>query len=183
MKDIDWKPQVNEEKKPGMNEQELRNAEMPWPKTPGELIDYVLKVCEENKDDYGTAVYAISLSAVAAFNFASHLVGASGCQASCADLDIIRRTRGLKCPFAIIKAQDMLYPQSNIQMNVERLLEEWAPWAKEAAQKKLQTDDEFASVGVIKHWMALVAIPEGQENKIPSSEGLAAAPASAGGDL
>jgi hypothetical protein len=84
----------------------------------------------------------------------------------------------LKCPFAIIKAQDMLFPQYNIRMDVERLLKAWEPWAKEEAKKKLEKDNEIAAVGVIKHWQALVAIPEGQENEIPSSEGLAAAPAS-----
>ena len=159
-------------------ETELRETDGAWPKTPGELIDYILKICEENKDDYGTAVYAMSLSAVAAMRFASFIVGATGFQASVADLDIIRRSRSLKCPFAIIKAQDMLFPQYNIRMDVERLLKAWEPWAKEEAKKKLEKDNEIAAVGVIKHWQALVAIPEGQENEIPSSEGLAAAPAS-----
>lgn len=153
MKD-EMNPQSNETEKPKTTEQELRNAESPWPKTPGELIDYIQKICDENGDDYGKCVYAMSLSAVAAFNFASHLVGATGFQASCADLDIIRRTRGMKCPFAIIKADDMLFPQYDINKNVKNLIAEWTPWAAEQARKKIDAET-MAAPAVLKHWEKL----------------------------
>ena len=136
-------------------ETELRNADVPWPKTQGELIDYITKICEDNKDDYGTSVYAMSMSAVAAMHYASLIVGATGFQASCADLDIVRRTRSLQCPFAIIKADDMLYPQYDIKKEVDRLLMEWRPWAKEQAQAKIDKNGT-AAVEVVRHWLKLV---------------------------
>lgn len=137
-------------------ESELRDAKVPWLETPKELMEYITKICEENKGGYGTSVYAMSMSAIAAMQYAARVVGATGFQASCADLDIVRRSRGLDCPFAIIKAKDMLYPQYSIRGKVEELLQEWAPWAKEQAFALLRDRKDYAVESVISHWMKLV---------------------------
>lgn len=137
-------------------ESELRDTKVPWLETPEELIEYISKICEENKGDYGTAVYAMSMSAIAAMRYAASVVGATGFQASCADLDIVRRSRGLDCPFAIIKANDMLYPQYSIRRKIEELLQEWTPWAKEQAFALLRDHKDHAAENVISHWMKLV---------------------------
>ena len=145
-------------------EAEWRAENPEWPKTPGALMDYIIDKCQAGGDDYGTAVYAISLSAVAAFHFASHLVGASGFQASCADLDIIRRTRHMDGPFALIKASDMLYPQYDVVKNVKEYLNEWESWAASEA-KKLIASETMAAPSVLKHWEKLAAMCPAEPGK------------------
>src|SRR5574343_1229666 len=93
-----------------MNEQEMRESEVPTFDTIEELSKYVAELVSQDHD-YGTCCYAMSMSAVAAFNFVAHKLGVTGFQASCADLDILRRTRYLKGPFAIQNYSNLLYPQ------------------------------------------------------------------------
>ena len=98
---------MNEETK---TEKEMREAKVPWPKTIEELVEYINSLTDRTHD-YGTTVYAMSMAATAAFYYAAHKVGSSGFQASCADLDILRRTRGFKAGFAILNYENLLYPQ------------------------------------------------------------------------
>lgn len=93
-----------------MTEKDMREMKAPWPKTILGLVRFIWKMLRQN-DDYGKCVYAMSLSAVATFNYLSRKCGATGFQASCADMDILRRTRGYKAGFRIINYADLLYPQ------------------------------------------------------------------------
>lgn len=136
-----------------MNEQQLRELEVETPKSLGELDDYITALVDRNHD-YGTCVYAMSMAAVAAFNYVASQLGVTGFQASCADLDIIRRTRRIDGPFALINAHDMLYPQYNIKRKVGEYLTEWKPWAAEQAKQKLASCD-FAHPDVVSHWKDL----------------------------
>ncbi len=77
------------------SEGDMREVKNPQPYTPKQLADYIDSLVSRNHD-YGTAVYAMSLAAVAAFNYVAHKVGSSGFQASCADLDVLRRTRNTR---------------------------------------------------------------------------------------
>lgn len=95
-----------------MTEQEMRDSEVPWPKTPEELSAYIASLVEQDHD-YGTCVYAMSMAATAAFQYVAGKLGVTGFQASCADLDVLRRTRGLKNGFRIIDYDKILYPQYN----------------------------------------------------------------------
>lgn len=119
-----------------MTEQEMRETEVLAPQSLTELSAYVDSLVNM-PHDYGTCVYAMSMAAEAAFRYVAHQLGVTGFQASCADLDFLKRVRGLKGPFAIIDANDMLYPQYNIQNKVAGWMEEWKPWAREEAKKKL----------------------------------------------
>lgn len=134
-------------------EQDLRNSTAPCPETPAELADYIQSLLDI-KHDYGTCVYAMSLAATATFNYAAAKLGVTGFQASCADIDIIRRTRQLDCPFIILTANDMLYPHTNPAQKLADAMEEWRGWAAEQAAEKLK-DSKHAHHTVIKHWKNL----------------------------
>lgn len=89
-------------------EHQLREEEVITPKSVKELTKYINDLVKQ-KHDYGTCVYAMSMAATAAFNYVSSELGVSGFQASCADLDFIRRSRGIKGPFMIVDLYDELY--------------------------------------------------------------------------
>jgi hypothetical protein len=91
-------------------EENLRDIKVPWPKTLEELNE-IINALSKREHDYGTSVYAMSIAAVATFYYMSHVVGSTGFQASCADLDILKRTRNLECGFSIIDYSKLLYPQ------------------------------------------------------------------------
>lgn len=139
------------------DEKALRESEAPAPKTPKELADYVYSLTNR-PHSYGTCVYAMSLAATAAFNHVAHALGVTGFQAGCADMDVIRRTRGFKGPFAIIDANHMLYPQYAMRGDFEKTLEKWKPWAREEAKKLIaeHKDSEFQPhPNVLAHWHRL----------------------------
>lgn len=142
-------------------EEEMRAAKVPWPYTTRQLVQYIDSLVER-EHDYGTCVYAMSMAAVAAFYYVSHRLGVTGFQASCADLDIIRRTRHLKGPFMIIDADKMLYPQYNIVGEVMKALKEWRPWAKKRAKELLADDGRSAADEVYDRWKRLASadVPE-----------------------
>lgn len=144
-------------------EAQLRDSEAPWPKTLDELSAYI-KTLTDRPHDYGTCVYAMSLAATAAFNYVAHELGTTGFQASCADLDILRRTRDLKHGFKLIDYQNLLYPQ---YWDAERapiwrsILAEEKTRAQiaKAAQGLLdkQEDAESLAPRVKAHWETLAA--------------------------
>lgn len=134
-------------------ESEMRNSKVPWPKTEKQLTEYIGSLVNRSHD-YGTAVYAISMAATAAFHYASGQQGCTGFQASCADLDVLRRTRGIEGPFLFIKAEDALYPQYDLPGKLTESMEKWKPWLKEEAAKKL-ANSTGAHPNVINHWKSL----------------------------
>lgn len=154
-------------KEAAQTEKEMREAPNPWPKTFTELDSYIQSLVER-EHDYGTCVYAMSLAATAAFNFVASKLGTTGFQASCADLDFLKRSRAINGPFALIRAENMLYPQYSIQSDVLKLLNEWEPWATKEAKKKIAEDDaaEFrAHPDVRRRWEMLAAKEVNHESK------------------
>lgn len=137
-------------------EKEMRDADVPWPKTKEQLTEYIESLASR-QHDYGTCVYAMSMAATAAFNYIAGQLGVTGFQSSMADLDILRRTRHLKGPFMIVNGEDALYPQYDIVERVEKALEEWKPWLKEEAEKKL-ADTSHAHPNVLAHWKSLAEV-------------------------
>lgn len=137
------------------SEGDMREVKNPQPYTPKQLADYIDSLVSRNHD-CGTAVYAMSLAAVAAFNYVAHKVGSSGFQASCADLDVLRRTRNIEGPFILLEGEDALYPQFNLHQKLSDAMGEWRPWLKEQAEKHL-ANTEHAHPKVIEHWRKLTA--------------------------
>ncbi len=137
-----------------LTEEQMRDVKVPRHNSLKELTEYIQALCKR-QHDYGTCVYAMSLASVATFNYVASCLGTTGFQAGCADLDILRRTRRLEGPFAIIYGDNMLYPQYDIPAKVQEMLDEWKPWAAEEAAKKLDGDTTHAHPNVIAHWKKL----------------------------
>jgi hypothetical protein len=91
-------------------EEEMRENKVPRLKTADDLLSYINSLVDR-PHDYGTCVYAMSMAAVAALNYVAGKLGVTGFQASCADLDILRRTRALEMGFRILDYEKLLYPQ------------------------------------------------------------------------
>ncbi len=138
-----------------MNEKEMREHVVPNFDKIEELVKYIEDL-RKQEHDYGTAVYAMSCAAVAAFNYIANVEGVTGFQASCADLDIIRRTRRIKGPFMIIKLHDALYPQYDIPHRVAEWLDDPKTrlWLQVEARSMLK-ENEAAHPDVIAHWKNL----------------------------
>lgn len=150
-------------------EKEMREAVVPDIDTPEQLMEYIqscldavnppadLDDQEELGNAYGRCVYAMSLAAVAAFHYVAGVQGVTGFQASCADLDIIKRLRHIKGPFGIYKLEDLLYPQYDLVARLKEFIadESTQKWLKEEATKLL-AERQDAAPTVIAHWQAIV---------------------------
>ena len=143
-----------------MNEAELREVEALRPENTQELKEYI-DVLLSMKHDYGTAVYAMSLAATAAFYLVAHQLGVSGFQASIADLDVLRRTRDLPGPVLVSNGANLLYPQYDLRAVFEGFLKDCEQWLVKEARKNLE---EYAKGGltvhpnVLAHWKKLAAM-------------------------
>jgi hypothetical protein len=137
----------------------LRDSKAPWPKTYLELSDYIHSLAEQ-KHTYGTCVYAVSLAATAAFNFMSGKLGITGFQASAADLDVIRRTRSIEGSFILFKAEDLLYPQYDLEQKMRMWAVDQSDWLAERAKLKLaefEGKEHQPHPDVLAHWKKLAA--------------------------
>lgn len=149
-----------------MTEEELRAYEVPSLSSLEDL-EALLNTLTQREQDYGSCVYSVSIAATAAFNYMAKHLGITGFQASCADLDVVRRVRLLKGPFALFKLEDALFPQYDLQKNFTDWLhnENSRKWLRENAQKKL--DEYEAKKGtseaitvaplVLGHWVHIAA--------------------------
>jgi len=144
-------------------EAELRAATVPTAETPEALSAYIASLVDR-PHDYGTCVYAMSMAAVAAFNYVAHHLGVTGFQAGCADLDIIRRTRRIDGPFIILQAEDMLYPQYDVHRKLREFIADVQPWCREQATQKLaEPANAHAHPNVRAHWERLAQTPTTDE--------------------
>ena len=137
------------------DEKAMRALAAPFPKTLDELAAFI-KTLVDRPHTYGTCVYAMSLAAVAAFNHVSHVLGVTGFQASCADMDILRRTRSLE-RFMIVNGENVLYPQYDLMGQVKEWLGECAVDLKKHAAEKLLTDGATAHPAVRYRWQQVAA--------------------------
>lgn len=143
-------------KTPSKTEGELRNEVAPTPNTIEELNEYIASL-EALEPDYGIAVYVVSLSSAATFNYLARKHGITGFQASCADLDILRRTRHLDCPAMLIKADDMLYPQYDMYAKLTEFMTDSMPWAARRATELLARPLDGVHPSVLARWREIAA--------------------------
>lgn len=136
-----------------MTEQEMRDAKVPTFNSDEDLSAYI-KGLVLQQHDYGTCCYAMSMAAVAAFNFVASKLGVTGFQASCADMDILRRTRRME-RFQILDLSNLLFPQYRDKFkSFDSMIADNAEWLSEEAEKNLATSDH-AHPEVIAHWKML----------------------------
>ena len=144
-----------------MTEDELRNVNVPWPKTEVELVQYIHALVDR-EHDYGTCVYAMSMAALAAFYYVSSRLGVTGFQASCADMDFLNRTRGYKLGFRIVDYSKLLYPQyltsEHFPTRAELEIEHREPLRGEAARLLEESPD--AHPDVLARWVLLAGRSE-----------------------
>lgn len=138
-----------------MNEKELSELPEPWPKNPDELITFVAQMTSR-KHDYGTCTYAMSLAALAAFNYVAGQLGVTGFQASFADLDFLARRRGYKNGFIVTDGDHLLYPQYDVVGDLQRWIEKQRPALAKAARKLMeQRGEDGVHPDVWAHWKAM----------------------------
>jgi hypothetical protein len=136
------------------DEATLRDLDMPWPETLKDL-DRVVNALLERQHDYGTCVYAMSLASITAFHLVARHLGVTGFQASCADMDFLKRSRLIK-RFRIQDLGNLLYPQYADKFNGwAALLEENKEWLAEEARKNL-AENATAHPDVVAHWKYLI---------------------------
>ena len=143
-----------------MTEQQMRDATVPTPDSVDQLTTYIRSLVER-PHDYGTCCYAMSMAATAAFNYVAGKLGVTGFQASCADLDILARTRGFKWG-KLLNYENLLYPQYCNQSHfptVETLLESEREKLAELAAAKLKEmeDSNFGHPDVVAHLRTLAS--------------------------
>lgn len=147
-------------KKAGVpTEKQMRDAEVPRMDSLADLTNYVWGLADR-PHDYGTCVYAMSMAAHAAYRYIANHLGVSGFQASMADLDFLRRARGIEGPFMLVTADKLLYPQYEPLLEVEEWLNgsSTRQWAKKEAQKLLAEQGKFARPSVVARWRELVKV-------------------------
>lgn len=145
-------------------EYEMRDTCAPTPGSPESLASYI-KELVDRPHDYGTCVYAMSLAATAAFNYAADKLGVTGFQASCADLDIIRRTRHIEGPFILLEAEKMCFPQYSLPGKLAEAMAGWREWVGKECAKKLATSGGKAHPEVLAHWEKLATTTPTEEPK------------------
>lgn len=136
------------------SESELRELKVEHPKSREELhmlIDALL----DRHHDYGTACYAMSIAATATFDFVAGQLGATGFQASCAGMDILRRTRQLPGPFMLVDGANALYPQYDLHARTGEFLNDIQGWLRDQAREKLSQNLKHAHPNVVAHWRQL----------------------------
>lgn len=138
------------------SEAEMRAADVPWMETPDELAAYISNLVER-EHDYGTCCYAMSMAAVAAFQYVAKKLGVTGFQASCADMDVLRRTRHYPGPFMVINGANALYPQYNLAEKLADFEAGMQPWLVEQAAARLTESHEHVHPNVLAHWRKLAA--------------------------
>lgn len=154
---------MSDKKIADMDELEMQACKAPKLNNVDELGGYITQLLEK-QHDYGTCVYAMSLAATAAFNLVASKLGVSGFQASAADLDILRRTRGYEHGFMVIDANDLLYPQYDVPGKVR----DWIARTRasgqlaKAANNLLETSGG-AHANVVAHWRQLAGEDGGDE--------------------
>jgi len=139
-------------------EAEMKDFTVPTFSNLDDLTSFIREVTTM-EHDYGTAVYALSLATTATFNHVASKLGVTGFQTSCADLDLLRRVRGIDGPFGIVLGSDMLYPQYDLNDKIIEWKESWSGWAAEESARlyrEFLRSEELSSyaAAVIRHWEA-----------------------------
>lgn len=135
----------------------MREAKAPTPNSGAELATYIESLRAQGHC-YGTHVYAMSLAATATFNYMASQLGVTGFQASCADLDILRRTRGMKHGFLILNATNLLYPQYDLARQTREWIAKTRPTLAPEAAKLIAERDQFVSPRVLARWRKIAAL-------------------------
>jgi hypothetical protein len=143
-----------------MTEEELQKEKVPTFDNIEDLTSYIEQL-KKRSHDYGTCCYAMSMSAVAAFNYIASALDVSGFQASCAGLDILKRTRDLDFGFQILDFKKLMYPQyvynKEYFPNSHELIEKHKAMLQKKAIEMLE-ENKNPHPDVKAHWERLASL-------------------------
>ncbi len=144
-----------------MTEQELHEMKAPWPKSMGELTDFIQSMLDI-KHDYGSCPEAMALASEATFNFIAGQLGVTGFQAGWASMQLLRRTKSIEGPFMILRGHNVLFPQYDLAGEALKFIDETTRgYGRTEAIKKLERENLQHVAGTVEeHWRKLAAQPE-----------------------
>ena len=138
-------------------EKEMRESDVPWFDTWEKLTVYVDRLINR-EHDYGTCVYAVSMASVAMFRYVAGNMGITGFQASCADMDIVKRIRHIDIGFRLFDYDDLMYPMSKDKVPTwEQMIESNKEVLAKKAKEKL-AEFKDAHPAVKAHWEYLAGL-------------------------
>ena len=146
-----------------MKEEEMSKSEALNPSNIEELVEYIESLVNQPQS-YGTCVYAMSMASVATFNYVADKLGVTGFQASCADMDFLKRIRRLEHGFRITDYKNLLFPQyyydADAFPTARQLLEKNLERLQEVARGFIEEEkDHMVHTDVLKHWEWIVSLP------------------------
>jgi len=145
--------------------EEMQAWEPPVCETAEDLAALVAALVER-EHDYGTCAYAMSFAALAAFRFVARKPETTGLQAGFADMDFLRRTRGMES-FRITDANETLFPQYDPLGDLMAWMnsDDMQLWQRDKAKALLEKSQD-AHPNVLRHWRKLAAyVPPPEEVK------------------
>lgn len=110
--------------------------------------------------NYEDCVDAMAGAALDAFNLVAKALSVTGWQASCAELEFVRRSRGIDGPWGIYAMHDALYPQYDLVGRLEKMrhADTTVKWLGDCAEYALAVyGPQGAAPRVTAHWIKLVA--------------------------
>lgn len=136
------------------------------PKTLGELMDTVVALTQSkpfDEDGYSASANALWQAALAAFNYIAEVEGVTGFQAGYAALHAYGKMMGVEGPYAIIRAEELLYPQYDNK--IPELITKWQEgWCAEEAQRKIDEHSKenfiYVHPDVKARWFELAGADE-----------------------
>jgi hypothetical protein len=115
---------------------------------------------------YQDAADALWKSALAAFNYVAHTEEVTGFQASYAVLEFVRRALQIDGPFALVRGEDVLYPQTDPVERVRGLVAKWRTHYAERARELLADAGPHVATEVLEHWRELAGdAPDGADDE------------------
>ena len=150
---------------PTVKSRERPNGEVPWPKSLNELTEYIEQMRawpnDRRAESYGACVYAMANASLATFRYMASQLGATGFQASCADMEFLVQNRGYANGMMLLNAEDLLYPQYDLKDRVEKwIAKSRVKLAPVAATKLVETSSNNISVAVRARWEEIAALRE-----------------------
>jgi hypothetical protein len=136
-----------------------------WPKTQEELIK-ILNEHENKQHDYSSVAESLTEVTLAMFNYFASKQGMTGFQASWAAMRFLARSRNIEGPWGIVDGSQMLYPQYDLRVQLEKWMEEWKPQIGKMAVEKLNSESRYAHPDVIARWMELATYAPKDDSEV-----------------
>lgn len=128
------------------------------------LPEFLRKLCEDYRHDYGTYVHAAAaaaIGAVAAFDHHPDSGGMTGFQAGCLGWEMIREYMSIRGPARLLEYENLIFPQYDYKFEKTITAETWAEIQKKARQ--MIAENRTVHPDVLRRWESIVAgeLPNG----------------------